>query len=106
MHNKIFGAYSCEIKIKATYLHPIHTGGCEQFQFFPQAGEAGRRLVRCEKLAGMGFENHDASSKAKPDGSFFQMGKHGLVAQMHAVEISYGKRNWSFRPERNTMANA
>ena len=105
MHNKIFSADLGEIKIKAAYLHPFHTRRRQQLQFFPQAGEPGGRLVRREKLARMGLENHDASGEPEPASSFLQTGEHGLVAQMHAIEIAYGKRNRSFSLNRNTMGN-
>ena len=82
-----------KIEIEPADVHAVDAGRSQQLELFTQRRKPCRRLIRREKFARMRFERHRARRHAQRARRRREACKHGLMTEVHAIEIAYGQRN-------------
>src|SRR6266702_2738495 len=78
---------------EALNMNPLDFVSREQFEFFSQGGEPGRRRLRREEFPRMRFERQHAADQSAPARLADEALEHRPVPEVNAVEIAHGQRD-------------
>ena len=78
---------------EALNVNPLDFVSCEQFEFFSQGSEPGRRRLRREEFPRMRFERQNAADQSAPARLADEALEHRPVPEVNAVEIAHGQRD-------------
>jgi len=80
--------------IEMLYADLIYASGLKQRHLSPHAAQTWRRGVRPKKFAWMGLETQYGGWQAKFSGLCAYAFEQGLVAEVHAIEVTDGEYAW------------
>ena len=80
-----------QILVEAQQQNPVHAGLADQVQLFTRPGQARRGLFGTEIFQRLRLEGDHQRGQAMLRGPLPERGKHGLVTEMHTVEVTDGR---------------